>query len=42
MCDSIQVDETILKLLKLVEEKDTAIKELSGKIEGYPTVTKLL
>ena len=26
MCESIQVDETILKLLKLVEEKDIAIK----------------
>ena len=42
MCEAIQVDETILKLLKLVEEKDKAIKELSGKIEGYSTVTKLL
>ena len=42
MCEAIQVDETILKLLKLVEEKDKAIKELSGKIEGYSTVTKFL
>ena len=42
MCEAIQVDETILKLLKLVEEKDIAIKELSGKIEGYSTVTKFL
>ena len=33
MCEAIQVDETILELLKLVEEKDIAIKELSGKIE---------
>ena len=40
MCEAIQVDGTILKLLKLVEEKDIAIKELSGKIEGYSTVTK--
>ena len=42
MCEAIQVDETILKLLKLVEEKDKAIKELSGKVEGYSTVTKFL
>ena len=42
MCEAIQVDETILKLLTLVEEKDKAIKELSGKIEGYSTVTKFL
>ena len=42
MCEAIQVDETILKLLKLVEEKDIAIKELSGNIEGYYTVTKFL
>ena len=38
MCEAIQVDETILKLLKLVEETDKAIKELSGKVEGYSTV----
>ena len=42
MCESIQVDETILKLMKLVEEKDIAIKELGGKVEGYSTVTKFL
>ena len=42
MCEAIQVDETILKLLKLVEEKDKAIKELGGKVEGYSTVTKFL
>ena len=42
MCEAIQVDETILKFSKLVEEKDKAIKELSGKIEGYSTVTKFL
>ena len=42
MGEAIHVDETILKLLKLVEEKDKAIKELSGKIEGYSTVTKFL
>ena len=41
MCEAIQVDETILKLLKLVE-KYKAIKELSGKVEGYSTVTKFL
>ena len=40
MCEAIQVDGTILKLLKLVEEKDKAIKELSGNVEGYSTVTK--
>ena len=32
MCEATQVDETILKLLKLVEEKDKASKELSGKV----------
>ena len=42
MCEAIQVDETILKLLKLVEEKDKAIKELGGKVEGSSTVTKFL
>ena len=42
MCEAIQVDETILKLLKLVEEQDIAIKELSGKVEGYSTVPKFL
>ena len=39
MCKAIQVDGTILKL---VEEQYIAIKELSGKIEGYSTVTKCL
>ena len=42
MCEAIQVDGTILKLLKLVEEKDKAIKELSGNIEGYSTVTNFV
>ena len=42
LTESIQVDGTILKSIKLVEEKDIAIKELSGKIEGYSTVTKFL
>ena len=36
------MDETTLKLLKVIEEKDTAFKELSNRIEGYYTCTRVL
>ena len=36
------MDETTLKSLKVIEEKDTAIKELSHRLEGYYTVTRHL
>ena len=42
MCEDIQVDPIITQLIKLVEEKDRAIKEFGGKIEGYSTVTQFL
>ena len=40
--DELKLDETALKLLKVIEEKDTAIKELSNRLEGYYTVTRHL
>jgi len=42
MCEAIQVDPIITQLIKLVEEKYIAIKELGGKIKGYSTVTQFL
>ena len=40
--DESKLDETALKLLKVVEEKDTAIKELSNRLEGYYSCTRVL
>ena len=40
--DELKLDETSFKLLKVVEEKDTAIKALSNKLEGYYTCTRFL
>ena len=40
--DELKLDETALKLLNIIEEKDTAIKELSNRVEGYYTCTKFL
>ena len=31
------MDETALELLKVIEDKDTAIKALTNKLEGYYT-----
>ena len=36
------MDETSLKLLKVIEEKDIAVKELSNRLEGFYTVTRHL
>ena len=34
------MDETTLKLSKVIEDKDIAIKELSKQLTGYYTCTK--
>ena len=36
------MDETTLKLPKVVEEKDDSVKELSKRLEGYYAVTRVL
>ena len=36
------MDETFSNLLKVIEERDTAINELSNRLEGYYTVTRHL
>ena len=36
------MDETTLNLLNVIENKDTAIKELSNRLEGYYTCTRVL
>ena len=36
------MDETTLKLLKVIEDKDIAIKELSKQFTGYYTCTRAL
>ena len=36
------MDETTLKLSKVIEDKDASIKELSNKLEGYYMCTILL
>ena len=40
--DELKLDETALKLLKVSEEKDTALKDLSNRLEGYYTCTRVL
>ena len=40
--DELKLDETALKLLKVIEERNIAIKELSNRLEGYYTVTRVL
>ena len=35
-------DETTLNLLKVIEDKDIAIKELSNQLTGYYTCTRVL
>ena len=40
--DELKRDETILKLLKVIQEEHTAIKELSNRLEGYYTCTRVL
>ena len=34
--------ETVLNLLKVIEEKDASVKELSKRLEGYYIVTRVL
>ena len=36
------MDETTLKLLKVIEDKDMSVTELSKRLEGYYTVTRCL
>ena len=36
------MDETALKVLKVAEERDIAIKELSNRLEGFCTCTRVL
>ena len=36
------MDETSLILLKVIEDRDLAIKELSNRLEGSYTVTRVL
>ena len=36
------MDETTLELSKVIDEKGTAIKELSNRLEGYYTCTRVL
>ena len=36
------MDETTLNLLKVIEDKDIAIKELSNQLTGYYTCTRVL
>ena len=36
------MDETILELLKVIEDKGIAIKELSKQLTGYSIVTRVL
>ena len=40
--DELKRDDTTLKLLKVIEETYTAIKELSNRVEGYYTCTRFL
>ena len=42
MDDYMKPNETILNLLKLIEDKDVSIKQLSNKLEGYCTCTIFL
>ena len=36
------MDETALELVKVIEEKDVAIKELSKQLSGYYTCTQFV
>ena len=36
------MDETILKLLKAIEDKYSSVKEVSNRLEGFYTVTRVL
>ena len=40
MAEPLELDPTIFKLTKLVEEKDDAIRELKGRIDGVGTVLR--
>ena len=42
MTEELQVDEIIIKLIKLVEEKDKSILELKGRIDGVGTKLQFL
>ena len=36
------MDETTLRLLKVIEDKDSSVKDLSNRLEGSYTVTRVL
>ena len=40
--DELKRDETTLNLLNVIEEDNTAIKQISNRVEGYSTCTRLL
>ena len=40
--DELKLDETALKLLKVIDEINIAIKELCNRLEGYYTCTRVL
>ena len=40
--DELKLDETALTLFKVIEETNTASKELSNRLEGYYTCTRVL
>ena len=39
--DELKLDDTALKLLKVIEEKDISIKELSNRLEGCYTCARV-
>ena len=42
MAEPLDVDPTISKLIKLIEEKYDAIRELKGRIDGVGTVVTFI
>ena len=42
MCEELQVDPIITKLIKINEEKDIAINQLKGRIDGVGTKLQYL
>ena len=42
MAEDLIVDPTISELIQLIEEKDNALRELKGRIDGICTVVKVI
>ena len=42
MCEELKFDDVILKLMKLIEEKDKSINEFKSRVDGVGTVKKFL